>query len=303
MSISRQNLSVVIVTLKSEHVIHQCIKSINKDILITVIENSGNFKFKDDLETKYQNVNCILSYKNLGMGSGNNLGIKLSKADYVLLLNPDVILEYNTIDQLILASETISDFTILSPISKDNSYPNYKLDNNGKVSNKINLPFKVKSVDGFAMLLNKKKINIIIKNESDNDHNNGNYFDENFFMYLENDDLCKRIIYNGGNIFIVPRAKINHLGSKAVDKKYENEVELSRNWHWIWSKFYFNKKHIGFFKAFAEGFPKFLLSIIKYLFFLLINNNKKKKIYFNRASGFYNALIGNSSWYRPNLDD
>ena len=79
----------------------------------------------------YQNVNCILSYKNLGMGSGNNLGIKLSKTDYVFILNPDVILEYNTIDQLILASETISDFTILSPISKDNSYPNYKLDNNG----------------------------------------------------------------------------------------------------------------------------------------------------------------------------
>ena len=144
MSISRQNLSVVIVTLKSEHIIHQCIKSINKDIPITVIENSGNFKFKDDLETKYQNVNCILSYKNLGMGSGNNLGIKLSKTDYVFILNPDVILEYNTIDQLILASETISDFTILSPISKDSNYPNYKLDNNGKVKNKINLPFRVK---------------------------------------------------------------------------------------------------------------------------------------------------------------
>ena len=59
-------------------------------------------------------------------------------------------------------------------------------------NNKINLPFRVKSVDGFAMLLNKKKINIIIKNESGDDHNKENYFDENFFMYLENDDLCKR---------------------------------------------------------------------------------------------------------------
>ena len=302
MSISRQNLSVVIVTLKSEHVIHQCIKSINKDILITVIENSGNFKFKDDLETKYQNVNCILSYKNLGMGSGNNLGIKLSKADYVLLLNPDVILEYNTIDQLILASETISDFTILSPISKDNSYPNYKLDNNGKVSNKINLPFKVKSVDGFAMLLNKKKINIIIENESGNDHNNGNYFDENFFMYLENDDLCKRIIKNNENIYIVPKSNIQHLGASAVNKKYNDQIELSRNWHWIWSKFYYNKKHYGFLIAILNGFPTFLSAILKLLFYSLFNK-KKKDIYLHRVQGFLSALLGRKSYYRPKINN
>ena len=63
-----------------------------------------------------------------------------------------------------------------------------------------------------------------------------------------------------------------------VDAKYKDEVELSRNWHWIWSKFYFNKKHFGFFKAFVDGFPTFFLSIFKYLFFTLINNKVKKKI-------------------------
>ena len=122
-------------------------------------------------------------------------------------------------------------------------------------------------------------------------------------MYLENNDLCKRIISNGGNIYVVPKAKINHLAAKSVDQKFSDEVEFSRNWHWIWSKFYFNKKHFGFFKAFIEGFPRFFLSILKYLFFLLINNKTKKKIYFNRASGFYNALLGKSSWYRPKIDN
>ena len=43
MSISRQNLSIVIVTFKSEGVIHECIKSIDKDIKITVVENSNNY--------------------------------------------------------------------------------------------------------------------------------------------------------------------------------------------------------------------------------------------------------------------
>ena len=38
------------------------------------------------------------------------------------------------------------------------------------------------------------------------------------------------------------KSKINHLGGKAVSQKFSEEVELSRNWHWIWSKFYFYKK-------------------------------------------------------------
>ena len=98
MSISRQNLSVIIVTLKSENVIHECIKSINQDVPIIVVENSNNQKFKEELESQYKNLKCILSKSNVGMGAGNNIGIKEAKTDYVLILNPDVVLEKNTFD-------------------------------------------------------------------------------------------------------------------------------------------------------------------------------------------------------------
>ena len=292
MSISRQNLSIVIVTFKSESVIHECIKSIDRDIKITVVENSNNYQFKDELEKSYKNVSCVLSSENLGMGSGNNIGIKKAVTDFVLILNPDVILETSTISELIKASQKISSFAILAPISSDIDYPNYKLDNN-KDSIDYNLPFNVKSIDGFAMLFNKKQLDKTL---------NKNYFDENFFMYLENDDLCKRIKKNNGGIFVSSKAKINHLGNKAVNEKYRQEVELSRNWHWIWSKFYFRKKHYGYLRAVMCGFPKFFFSILKYIYYLIINNREKKKIYLNRASGFFNAAIGKSSWYRPNIN-
>ena len=299
MSISRQNLSIVIVTLKSEKVIHQCIKSIDDDLPIIVVENSNNTEFKDDLEKKYTNVKCTLTSENLGMGNGNNLGIKLSLTDYVFIMNPDVILESNTINELIEASKNISDFAILSPMLEDLNYPNYELINK-KESVKNDSILKVKNVDGFSLIVNKKKNEEILKINSET---NNDYFDKNFFMYLENIDLCKRIIENGGNIFVATKAKIKHLAGKAVDKKFENEIELSRNWHWIWSKFYYNKKHFGFIKAFINGFPTYCSSLIKYLFYLLTNNKFKKKIYFNRASGFFNALIGKKSWYRPNLEN
>ena len=48
---------------------------------------------------------------------------------------------------------------------------------------------------------------------------------------------------------------------------------------------------------------KDLSSILKFTFYFLINNKIKKKIYFNRASGFVNAILGKPSWYRPNLED
>ncbi len=290
MSISRQNLSIVIVTLKSEKVIHQCIKSLNQNIPIIVVEHSDNKKIKEDLENKYNNLKCILAKSNLGMGSGNNIGIKAADTDYVLLLNPDVLLEDNTIEELFLASQNLKDFSMLAPLEKN--FNNYGFLNKKKTNKNLeDAPFEVDFIDGFSMLINKKKFKEI------------GYFDENFFMYLENNDLCKRSRDKGDLIYIIPKSKINHLAAKAVDNKYADEVEYSRNWHWIWSKFYFNKKHYGFFKAFYEGFPRYCSSLFKFLFYLLINSKQKKKIYFNRASGFYNAFLGKNSWYRPNLDN
>ena len=157
MSISRQNLSIVIVTLKSEKVVHNCIKSINQDIPVIVVENSNNHKFKEEIELKYKNLKCILSGSNLGMGAGNNIGIKEAKTDYVLILNPDVILEDNSLDELILTSNKIPDFAILSP--KEKNIINYGMFNKKILleQNSKDEPFKVDCVDGFAMLIDKKK--------------------------------------------------------------------------------------------------------------------------------------------------
>ena len=187
MLISRQNLSVIIVSFKSDHIIQSCIDSIDKEIEIIVVDNSNNAEFKKYIEEKYENVRCILSTKNIGMGAGNNIGIRSTNKDFALVLNPDVILEKDAINQMINASKTIESFSVIAPIVDNIKYPNYKLDN--KKNHKFNpiKPFKVKSVDGYSMLLNLKRLRKL---------NNFNFFDENFFLYLENDDFCKRLIFN-----------------------------------------------------------------------------------------------------------
>ena len=290
MSITRQNLSVIIVSYKSDHVIENCITSIDSEIEIVVVDNSNNDKFKDKIETKYKNVKCILSKENLGMGGGNNLGIKNVNKDFALILNPDVALENNSMNEIMVASKEIDNFGIISPISSKDEYPNYilKKDHNFDPDK----PFKVKSVDGYAMLLNLKKLKKI---------ENFNFFDENFFLYLENEDLCKRLIEKNEDIYIVPKSKIHHLGGKAVDPKYKNEIEYLRNWHWMWSKFYFNKKHYGYLIALMKVFKNLISAKIRFFYYLITFNSFKRKIYQMRLLGLISSMIGKNSYYRPKI--
>ena len=287
MSITRQNLSVIIVSYKSEHVIENCINSIDSKIEIIVIDNSNSEDLKKKIEAKYNNVRCILSKENLGMGAGNNLGIKNVNRDFALILNPDVTLKKNSLSEIFEVSKEIGDFGIIAPISSEAEYPNYILERGSKFDSKK--PFAVKSVDGYAMLLNLKKLI------------NFNFFDENFFLYLENEDLCKRLKDNGENIYIVPSAKIHHLGGRAVDPQFKNEIEYLRNWHWMWSKFYFNKKHYGYLVALSKVFKNLISAKIKYFYYLITFNSFKRKIYEMRLLGLISSMRGKNSYYRPKL--
>jgi len=294
MSISRQNLSVIIVSFKSDHIIHRCINSIDREIEIIVVDNSNNAEFKKYIEEKYENVRCILSSKNIGMGAGNNIGIRNTNKDFALILNPDVVLEKDAINQMINASKIIDSFSVISPILDKIKYPNYKLDNKkNQKFDPIN-PFKVGSVDGYSMLLNLKRLKQLTNFE---------FFDENFFLYLENDDFCKRLQLNNENIFIVPKSKIYHLGGQAVDPKYKKEIELVRNWHWMWSKFYYNNKHYGYLNATIRILKNLISAIIKSFFYSIIFDSYKSKIYKMRLSGLLNSMKGKKSFLRPKLDN
>ena len=286
MQITKDNLTIIIVTIKSEKVIEKCLNSIDPKVKKIIIENSSDENFTQKLKGKYQNIDCYNSGKNLGMGVGNNIGIKKSKTRYVMILNPDTILNNDTLDQIFKISKSL-DFAILSPISDKDNFPNYKIKNKNNYSEKDF--FEVDQVDGYSMVIDKSKFD-------------EKFFDENIFMYLENDDLCLRVKKKGEKIFILKNAKINHLGAKAVNEKFYNELEFSRNWHWNWSKFYYRKKHYGFIFAFIIGLPSFISSCLKCLFFLIFKNKFKFKIFFCKASGFYNSLINKKSWYRPRFD-
>ena len=282
MNLNLENITFVIVTFKSEKVIYECINSLPKDSNKIVIENSKNIKLKQELENKYDNIEVIIN-ENIGMGGSNNIGIKRSKTKYAYIINPDVKFNNDTLEKLFKASESINDFAVISPINSDSNYPNYKKSNDSKTidENIISVDY----VDGFSMLINKEKIQ------------EENFFDENFFLYLENTDLCLRVKKNDQNIYIIKNSIINHLGESSIVSK---DLEYLRNWHWMWSKFYFNKKHYGYINAFSKIIFNLLSAMFKYVFYLILFNSYKKKIYLMRICGLYNSIIGKKSWLRIN---
>ncbi len=288
MEFTSNNLTFVIVTFNSRKVIYDCLNSLPKDFHKLIIENSFDEELKKELEQNYDKTEVILS-KNIGMGAGNNLGIIKSNTQYVYVLNPDVVLKHDTILNINNSISELDNFAILSPVSDNPDYPNYKI-NLSKTKNNHNSSIKdVEEIDGYSMIINK---NFFINNF---------FFDEKFFMYLENVDLCLRAKKDSGKLLIIMNSKIHHLGAQAVDDKYIEEVELSRNWHWMWSKFYFNKKHRGFFVSTSLGLISLLGNFLKY-FIYMITFNKKRNIYRMRMSGFINSLLGRQSWYRPEIN-
>ena len=74
-------LSIVIVTFKSEKKIFTCLKSIPANLRVIVVENSDNNSFKKKIEDSFSNVECFLTGSNKGYAAANNLG--LSKLNHL----------------------------------------------------------------------------------------------------------------------------------------------------------------------------------------------------------------------------
>jgi len=288
MEFTNNNLTFVIVTFNSRKVIFDCLNSLPKGFHKLIIENSSDEELKKELEQNYDNTKVILS-ENIGMGAGNNLGIIESDTQYVYVLNPDVVLKPDTVLNINNSISELDNFAILSPVSDNPGYPNYRLDLSKSLNYKGNIIRDVEEIDGYSMIINK---NFFIDNF---------FFDEKFFMYLENVDLCLRAKKNSGQLLIITNSKIHHLGGKAVDDRYSEEIELSRNWHWMWSKLYFNKKHRGIFVSSLLGLISLLENILKY-FIYLVTFSKKRRIYKMRVLGIFNSLLGRQSWHRPEIN-
>ena len=276
---SIKDITVIITTFKSDEKIKDCLRSINKSASVIIVENSDNIQFKKNIEKEFSNVKCMLTGANLGYGRANNIGLKTVKTKYALILNPDATLSSSTLDNFFKTTLNISNFAIMAPYIQEKN----------KNKENVTTPIEVDNVKGFAMFLNMSEFE------------NVGFFDENFFIYFEEIDLCRRLINSNKKIFLVPSIKINHDGGQSHVSSVNKEMELSRNWHWMWSTFNYHKKYKGFLLSLLLVMPKFLSALIKFLLYSVLFKKEKKEIYYHRFSGLINSIFGKKSWYRPKV--
>ena len=275
------DVTVGIVTFKSEKVIFNCLKSIKYFKKIIIFDNSNDLMLQKKIKKKYPNIKFIISDRNLGYGEGNNKILKLSKTKYVFVLSPDTILKKNCENELIKITKKLKYFSIIAPLAKENNYGYFQKN----LFSKKKDYFEVDYVKGFAMLFNLNKIKKI------------GMFDKNIFLYLEEIDLCRRLRNKNNKIYICKKAKITHLGAKSSNLGFD--YEKCRNWHWMWSKVYYDKKYNNVFYIYLKYFFELKIGFFKLLINLLFLRQNRIVTSYLRLSGLFNSLIGKKSWYRP----
>ena len=98
-------------------------------------------------------------------------------------------------------------------------------------------------------------------------------------------------------ICLIPSIQVEHYGGKSHNPIYAEKMEIQRNWHYLWSLFYFSKKHYGIFYAYRKTLKKFISAIIKLIFYYFFNK-KKYLIYKHRFLGLLNSYLGRKSSFR-----
>ena len=294
-----QDLTVIIVTYQTpKKIILDCINSIDKNVKVLIIENSKTFIHKNTIISKFSNVEILCTGDNLGYGKGNNFGIKNAKNDYVLILNPDVICDKNFFKNITEVVNKTKNFTIIGcqylfdkifmPAGFFDEKKNKKFIEKFKNDMTDDLT-EVEWVTGCSMLLNMKKFD------------SHDVFDKNYFLYFEEVDLCKSVIDKGEKIFSSKKLKVNHLGFKSssdINLDEKKNLNKMREWHWMWSSFYFYKKNYSYIYAFYKMLGKFIKSFFKIFFYSVTfqKNNKNKYLY--RFLGILNAITGQPSIFR-----
>jgi N-acetylglucosaminyl-diphospho-decaprenol L-rhamnosyltransferase len=269
------NITVIIVSYKSRKAIFNCIKSLKQFQKILILDNSNDKKLGYKLKKKSNNIKIFLTKKNNGYGAGYNFLLKKVKTKFALLMTPDTSISKGSLKKYIRSlDENKKEFCIMGP---------YKQNKKFKLGNEEIC--KARFILGFSMLINLTQIN---KN---------NFFDENFFLYMEDIDLCKKLINQNKNILINKSFEIDHVGAKSSNLDNVTFIKL-QSWHWMWSKYFYYRKYNGVILAFIKFFPKLISSSLKFLILFLLKNDNFIKYQF-RTKGLFASIIGKKSNLRP----
>ena len=273
--------TIILISYKSEKLILNFIKKLPKLIPIIIIDNSNSLLLEDIIKKEYPNLEVFVK-NNDGVSSALNFAVERIKTKYFLQISPDIDFNYNDILVYIEFAKKIDNkFAAIGP-----RFVNVKKKSHKQISDKIEFG-SIDSIHGSCMFINKDCFNKI------------GGFDENYFLYFEETDYCYRGKKLGYKSYQINKSKVQSLG-RSVDLSGDNDkISNILNWHFIWSKFYFNKKKYGKLISLLIFLPIITRIIFKIFLSKIIKNEKQYKKYKTRYDGLINSIKGYKSNLRP----
>ncbi|MEA3449694.1 MAG: glycosyltransferase family 2 protein [Patescibacteria group bacterium] len=224
------DISIIILNYKSKVKTLICLESVLVSDLegikteIIVVDNNSNDGIEAVIQDRFDFVKFIQNDKNIGMGAGNNLGVKISSGKFILILNADTRVENSTIKELYRLVKSWPAVGMLAPelVYPDKKHqdscfrfpsflmPLYRRTFIGRFfKSKVNaflvqdqserLPLEVDWVMGSCLLIRREAIDKI-----------GGGFDERYFMYFEDVDMARSLWQAGYKVIYYPKARVIH---------------------------------------------------------------------------------------------
>lgn len=254
------NISFCIVNLNARDVLFNCLKSIPESINdltyeVIIVDNNSSDNSQLMVKTLFKDYQIIQNKKNEGYTKAINKGLVQAKGDYLVVLNPDTILQKESIAKLVNTLKKNKNIGIIGPkvINEDGTFqkscrrglakpqavlsyffglsklfPDNKIFTGYQLNhldeNKEN---EVYGVSGSCMVIKKIVINDI------------GYFDERYFAYQEDSDYCLMAINKGWKVLYFPSVQIIHKGGVGGS----NSVPMKAIFEWHKSYYLYYKKH------------------------------------------------------------
>jgi GT2 family glycosyltransferase len=257
-------LSVVIVNYNVEHFLEQCLLSVRKAMQhvsgeVFVVDNNSIDGSVKMVKKKFPEAILIANKENLGFSKANNQAMKLAKGEYILLLNPDTVVEDDTFQKVVAFMDAHPDagglgvkmvdgsgkflpeskrglptpkaafykmFGISALFPKSKRFSSYHMSYLDE--DKIH---KVEILAGAFMMMRKSVLN------------ETGLLDEAFFMYGEDIDLSYRIIKAGYNNYYFPETRIIHYKGESTKKSSVNYVLVFYKAMVIFARKHFTQKN------------------------------------------------------------
>jgi N-acetylglucosaminyl-diphospho-decaprenol L-rhamnosyltransferase len=248
-------LSIIIVTYNPGKILDTCLGSIaDTPYELIVVDNQSTDGTPDRIRDRYPQIKLIISEENGGFSNGNNQGLRVANGNYLLLLNPDVIITPQAIDDLIdimeknpnvgiagcrtfdsfgnIALTAYGDYTPfkilwqywgLSTLFRNRAFEEYRLR-----CKKTMTPFYCSWVQGHCMMIRRDVYDQI------------GGLDNGLFMFAEEPDYCERSRENGWDVMFTPVPDVTHHESSTVSRY---PLLKMRHYH-LSPLYYFRKRNL-----------------------------------------------------------